>query len=452
MNVIDKRNKIFSGLLMGLFICFAVFLAAISLTVDKPAGITRADVYEGGIYADRVLLTDFENLDSSNNPEKQHARSLTYPEAYSHLLGYNSTRYGGTSGLRDRYSDWLYDGKRNKNGKDLQLAINHNLQLFCYDALNAFGKNGSIVVIDNETGAIKALVSTKESGIFDANEVDSLEFSELPDGFLIGEHEQKYVPGSTFKVLSAIALIENGNDSYKYNDKTGYINVGGGTVHNAGNSIKGELGLKESLKESANVYYVSALEIEGFYNQLKDVTSRFKLGEEIKLDFCTLNSSFDYTPENEFQKALAVFGQGNESAVTPIQNAMIFGCIMNNGTMMKPYVVKTNTERGFFEELFNMNCEVKPEVLAKNVISKKTAKRIKEALEYTAVEGYGLPEGCIIAKSGTGELPNGKNQLWLCAATEDYSICISMTSQGYSSSLIKPMKNILGFIENNEIN
>ena len=35
MNVIDKRTKMFSGLLMGLFICFAVFLAAINLTVDK---------------------------------------------------------------------------------------------------------------------------------------------------------------------------------------------------------------------------------------------------------------------------------------------------------------------------------------------------------------------------------------------------------------------------------
>lgn len=129
MNVIDKRYKIFSGLLMGLFICFAVFLTAISLTVDKPGGIARADVYEGGIYtSDGVLLTDFMNLDSSNpdNPEKQHARLLTYPEGYSHLLGFNSMRYG-LSGIRDRYSDWLYDGKRNKNGKDLQLTINHNL-------------------------------------------------------------------------------------------------------------------------------------------------------------------------------------------------------------------------------------------------------------------------------------------------------------------------------------
>lgn len=450
MNVIDKRTKIFSGLLMGLFICFAVFLAAISLTVDKPGGIARADVYEGGIYADGVLLTDFENLDSSNNPEKQHARSLTYPEAYSHLLGYNSTRYG-TSGLRDRYSDWLYDGKRNKNGKDLQLTINHNLQLFCYDELNAFGKNGSIIVIDNETGAIRALISTKESGTFNANEVDSLEFSELPDGFLIGEWEQSYVPGSTFKVLSAISLIENGNAGYEYNDETGYINVGGGTVHNAGNSIKGELDLRNSLKESANVYYVAALENEGFYDQLKDVAERFKVGEKIELDFCSLSSDFDYTPENFFQKSLAVFGQGNESAVTPIQNAMIFSSIMNNGsTMMKPYVVESNTERGFFEELFNMNSEVKPEVLAKNVISKKTAKQIKEALEYTAVEGYGLPEGCI-AKSGTAELPNGKNQLWLCAATEDFSICISISSQGYSSALIEPVKKILDFIENNGV-
>lgn len=450
MNVIDKRNKIFSGLLMGLFICFAVFLAAISLTVDKPGGIARADVYEGGIYAECVLLTDFENLDSSNNPEKQHARSLTYPEAYSHLLGYNSTRYG-TSGLRDRYSDWLYDGKRNGNGNDLHVTINHNLQLFCYDELNAFGKNGSVVIIENKSGAIRALVSTKESGTFNANEVDSLEFSELPDGFLIGEYEQSYVPGSTFKVPSAIALIENGNDDYIYNDKTGSINAGDGIVHNAGSSIKGELDFKEALKESANVYYVSALENEGFYDQLKDVAESFKIGEEIRLDFCTLNSSWDYNPKNGFQKALAVFGQGNESSITPIHNAMIFGCIMNNGTMMKPYVVETNTERGLFDYIFNTNLTVNPEVLAKNIITKKTSKKIREALEYTAVEGYGLPEGCI-AKSGTAELSNGKNQLWLCVATEEYSICINMTSQGYSSALIEPMKKILDFIENNEIN
>lgn len=447
---IERRNKVLNGFLMALFFCVAIFIIAIGFNIEKPE-TCKSDVFEGAIYTDGVLLTDFENLDS-NNPEKQHARSLTYPKVYSYLLGYNSTRYG-TSGLRELYSDWFYDGKRNGNGNDLHLTINHNLQLFCYDELNAFGKNGSIVVIDNDTGAIRALVSTKESGTFNANEVDSLEIIELPDdGFLIGDFQQTYLPGSTFKVLSAIALIENGNDDYEYNDKTGYISYGGGIVHNAGNSIKGELDLKNALKQSANVYFVSALEKEGFYNQLKDVASRFKLGEEIQLDFCTVHSSFDYTPENDFQKALAVFGQGNETSISPIQLSMIFSTIMNEGEIMyKPFVIETNTNRTFFDYIFNTNHTVKPEVQAKNVISKKTAKQIKEALEYTAVEGYSLPGGCI-GKTGTAELADGKRQLWLVCSNEKYSICISITSSsGYGSNLVEPMKRILEYIDNNDI-
>lgn len=437
---IVKRNNAFSAVLMGGFICVALFIAAINIFITSP--VTReADVYEGHFFsADGFALSQKKEKDSTLFAEDQHAASLVFPIQYS-LIGYNSYACG-KSGLRQRYCDYLYSGR--ERGKDISLTINHQIQMKCFDVLDELQRDGSVVVLDNDTGRILCLVSTKESAYFDANRIDDIDFEKISESYLLTpEWEIWSKPGSTFKAITGTAMFLSGLEDYVFYDEKGYVEVGDAQIYNAGHTAYGQLYLSKAVNVSSNTYFVSALkENETLYDSVKAVCDRFRIGADIELDFCTLSSDFIYA-DDEFSRALTMFGQG-DVYITPVHNAMIFSSIAS-GKLMKPYVVATNTERTFFDRLMNRNKTVKPVILEKDVI--KGAEGIREALTLAA-ENYGF-EDCI-AKTGTAELNDEGTlyQFWLCVANSDFTVVISTTGEyGYSSDLIAPMQEIIAFVE-----
>lgn len=439
---IVKRNNAFSAVLMGIFICVALFIASINIFIAPP--ITReADVFEGKFYSvDEVELTIRKEKDSTLFAEDQHAASLVFPIQYGHLLGYSSYT-SGKSGLRERFRNYLYDGE--KVGKDIELTINHEIQMKCFDVLDELQRDGSVVVLDNDTGRILGLVSTKESAYFDANRIDDIDFEKISESYLLKpEWEICTKPGSTFKVITGIGLYESDLEDYVFYDEKGYVEVGDAQIYNAGHTAYGQLDLSKAIKVSSNTYFVSALkENETLYDSVKTVCDRFRIGADIELDFCTLSSDFIYA-DDEFSRALTMFGQG-DVYITPVHNSMIFSSIAS-GKLMKPYVVATNTERTFFDRLMNRNKTVKPVVLEKDVI--RDAEDIRDSLALAA-ENYGFKAG-FYAKTGTAELNDDGTlyQFWLCVANSDFTVVISTTGEyGYSSDLIAPMQEIIAFVE-----
>ena len=161
--------------------------------------------------------------------------------------------------------------------------------------------------------------------------------------------------------------------------------------------------------KSSNVYFMDrALKLGG--KSLEDTAESFLLGQDIKLDFITLKSTFDLGNYEENVVAATAFGQG-ETLVTPLQMAMIAQSIANDGKMQKPYLIQSvvNGKGKVIQE-------GKAELLTKTM-EKSTAKKLRQVMT-KAGESYGLStigeeEWQIAAKTGTAERGDGTNNAWL---------------------------------------
>ena len=360
--------------------------------------------------------------------------------AFSPLIGYNSIIYG-VSGLRDKFSEHLFKGGKDSTGADIKLTIDSSLQKFCYDLLDE--SEGSCVVLDSDTGEILALVSRSGTAEFDANNIDDLYSTYVTiDGFFLNRATRAVdPPGSTFKIVTATSMIENGKENYIYEDN-GFYKIGNNTYYNFDKRKFGTTDLLLAMKKSSNVYFASSgveLGSEKLYNTAK----KYMYGESIELDFCTLYSNFEKSDiSNPSTLAETSFGQGT-TLISPLQLCMQIQSIMNNeGVMLKPYLIQsiTNDEKTEYSG--------KTETLTKATDS-TTAKKLYELLSETAKDYrlYDADSGSVIAKTGTADLYNGTNAIYITCGftTEDtrYAICISKRNTNETSSSLIPATNTL---------
>ena len=361
---------------------------------------------------------------------------ICHDEAYSYLVGINSTKYG-TTGLRSRYFKYLYSHqKKSDRGATLNLTLDANLQEYTYKLLG--NHVGSITVINCQTGEILAQASRgSETYGFNANRVladdanagindDIMQQYNTIDAFFYNRATlAQDPPGSTFKVITAASLIENKMEKYTYND-TGRYTKGGNSIGNQNNAVYGKTDLKKALNYSINTYFASAGNELG-NSRLQQTAENFGFNKVIELDYTTLSSNYSVRGETDVQGvAQNAFGQGT-LMVSPMQMAMVIGAVMNDGTMMQPYLVSSITrEDGKVLE------QTKSNVLYKS-IDKKTAAQLKKYLHSNAEHDLyrmGSDNGYYaIAKTGTAEVPGNKWHKYLVAGLEtnaknQYAICI----------------------------
>jgi cell division protein FtsI (penicillin-binding protein 3) len=176
-----------------------------------------------------------------------------YPagEVAANLLGYTNSDGEGIEGLEYAYDQWLTgtDGSRRvlkdlygrtikilgqpKDpvvGKDMVLSIDLRIQFLAYRALkNAVihhrAASGSIVVLDNKTGEVLAMVSQPS---FNPNDRTTIDMSHVKNRAITDAYE----PGSTMKPLSMLAILESGKARPQdmINTSPGYIRVGKKTL------------------------------------------------------------------------------------------------------------------------------------------------------------------------------------------------------------------------------
>ncbi len=388
-----------------------------------------------GIFYDRngVPLTYSE---TKGQPSK-----LLYEESLSHLIGYRSVIYGN-SGLRQKYSHLLLRGGQDHIGADITLTLNVELQEFCYNLLE--GREGSVSVINAETGEILAMASRSHGEIgFQANSIDdNFEKYNLENSFFLNRAiMNEDPPGSTFKVITSVALLENGMGDFTCYDK-GYIYINKTRYDNFHGYSYGEIGLSDALKYSSNVYFADAGANLGYLN-LERTAKGFMFGEDIKLDFCTLSSNFKSTFDKE-AIAQTAFGQG-QLTVSPLQITMMTASVINDGKMQKPYIIKEINDDG---ERYATG----KSVFLSQTASKEASDKLCEYLHDTALH-YGFHEnlGYVIAKTGTAETHNGNHHIYLTAGIEiegsKYALCIDYRNVSESSGVLKePALQLLEYL------
>lgn len=380
-----------------------------------------------------------------------YVRYLNNPRMYAHIIGYNSSLYGKT-GLEAKYNNYLLNLRSDNPveqlrgqildqgvGNNVVLTIDNRLQDACYSALESRDQKGAIVALNPKTGEILASVSYPS---FNVNEVDE-NWNDLIEDDMTPLYNRAlqglYPPGSTMKAITATTLLETGID-LDYDD-VGEETIDNYTFNNVDNEVFGEISLKEALIYSSNCYFVNKTK-DIPEEQLQATIDRFMFNKEIPMELYTNASICKYeTGMNHVLKASTCFGQG-DVLVSPLHMAMIYGAIGNNGTMMKPYIVKS-VKSTSGNDIYTGKSDVFSVVADAELLSK-----LKEYLvamvdnNAEVAQVYGVD---VAGKTGTAE-NEGENHSWFCcfAPAENPEIALAVILENGESG----GKNVAGEILN----
>jgi penicillin-binding protein A len=239
--------------------------------------------------------------------------------------------------------------------RDVVLGIDVRLQQQAASLLAK--RRGVIVAIEPSTGRILAMVSAPG---FDANTVvdpvhgqeafERLQLS-LTTPFLNRATQGRYVPGSVFKIVTAIAGLESGaiTPATTYADQpaeedTGFV-VDGFTIRDGHHPVTGgqALDFAQAVEVSCNIWFAHAGLATGGA-ALAQEASRLGFGAPIPFDLPTAasqvtnGSGADGGFKDRVELANAAYGQA-ETFVTPLQMALVVAGVANGGRIMEPHLV-----------------------------------------------------------------------------------------------------------------
>ena len=405
-----------------------------SLSVDPRNPL----VVQASRAAPRGLILDASGAVLARNEGRGAEAIRIYTYNYlAPVIGYRSLLYG-TAGLERAYDAQLIGLRTLSPGDeffskfrgdrydpaDLVISIDVNLQRAAADALGS--DRGAVVAIEPSTGRILAMAS---SPTFDPNRIADparakayLERLQQSTGspLLNRATQGQYVPGSVFKIVTAIAGIAShaiGPDTTFQNQpaeyETGFL-VKGFRVRDAERSVQTDhpLDFYEATEVSSNIWFAHAGLQTGAAN-LEAWAARLGFGSRIPFDMPTSASQVTGGGgpldgfADEVELANAAYGQG-EVLATPLQMALVAATVANGGTEMRPKLVdQLQSQSGSITQ-------VGPQALS-NVMSPVEAAIVRQAM-IQAVEGeFGRNfaggariSGIIVAgKSGSAELGDG---------------------------------------------
>lgn len=205
--------------------------------------------------------------------------------------------------------------------------------------------NGTIIVMDPETGEILAMATTPRFNPNNYWTYGEVFTAGVPYNKAVS---QVYEPGSVFKVLTMAAALDNGTvtPTTEFND-TGVIEVGGWDIYNWDRSAWGLQTMVGCMQHSLNVclsWVATQLGPTTFYQYL----NRFGIGHRTNIDLAG-EEVYPLSEPNDptwytINLATNSFGQG--VAVTPIQMIMAASALANDGKMVVPHVLKAYIQDG----------------------------------------------------------------------------------------------------------
>lgn len=287
----------------------------------------------------------------------------TYPEAdlYSGITGYFTFGYGATQ--VERVANDVLAGRtvaqqikgvgslfngENTTGS-VEVTIRSEIQEAAQAALG--DREGSVVVLEPSTGAVRAMWSwpsydTNILTVHDDDIVgDTLEFlDDAPgDPLLANAYQQRYMPGSTFKIVTTAAALDAGlinRESVWAVEKEFLPPQTTDPIQNYGGRECGG-DLTEVFRRSCNTPF-ARMAIELGPERMVDAAKRFGIGEPLPFDLPRPATgqfgTIEYFTQNLPLLGIGGFGQG-ETQLVPLHMALIASAVANGGTMMRPYVI-----------------------------------------------------------------------------------------------------------------
>lgn len=351
-----------------------------------------------------------------------------------HLIGYLNGGGEGISGIEYAYDEYLTEcsggitayytvnsAGRSLSGNDpviidttdrssggVVLTIDMDIQQIAESAADKFIEKGAIVIMETQTGKIRASVSRPS---YDQNNVAAS--LECDDGQLVNRVLSAYDIGSVFKLVVAAAALEDSLDADTSFECEGSIQIGDNIFHCSNRSGHGEIDMCSAVASSCNIYFIKLAQQLGG-EKISALAEKCGFGSSIVLadNYSTAAGCLPSAESLQNPAALAnfSFGQG-ELMATPVHLAQLVATIVNGGLQTSSTVYECMlTSSG---ERFSTQTQS-----SQRVMSSSTAEILRAFMRQTVLSGTGKAGASeyvtSAAKTGTaqtGITQNGRKVL-----------------------------------------
>lgn len=350
---------------------------------------------------------------------KEPKRVYNYGKLASQILGFTNIENKGQTGIelsmeselagKEGFVIMQRDGRGNnrpsvefprkdaENGKNVILSIDMNMQKIAEEELEAGVKSynadcGKVIVQHVRTGEILAMSSYPT---FDPNSITVSDTAGMKNSVIADVYE----PGSTFKLITAAASIEENLEDRSSIISTENMNeIKGHNITDVHGSSS--MTFQQAIEQSSNIGFGKIslkLGAERFYKYARD----FGFGIYSGIELPSENKGVLKRPVEFSGTSLPYMAIGYEVLINALQLSNAYSTIANDGLMMKPYIIKKVSGADG-----NLIFENKP-VALRQVVSQKTARTLTSLLMGVVEKGTGTDakvEGVSVAgKTGTSQ-------------------------------------------------
>ena len=320
---------------------------------------------------------------------------------------------GGKNGVavmqRLTGGDWITvegaNSVESKDGNDVVTTLDIDLQDVATTALlNQLRKNnadhGCAVLMEVSTGNIKAIANLGLQSDGDYHEAYN---------YAVGESTE---PGSTFKMASLMAAIEDGviDTGDIVDTGTGTVKYYNNTIHDTKEGGNGKISVMEVFEKSSNVG-TAKLIYEHYKDNPKDFVNRLyamRLNQKLDLQIKGEGEPLIRYPGDKLWSgvSLPMMAYGYEVQMTPLQILTFYNAIANNGKMMRPQFVTAVLRNGTVTKSFESK------VIINSIASRSTIRKVKKMMEGVVERGTATnlknANYKIAGKTGTAQIARDK--------------------------------------------
>lgn len=321
-------------------------------------------------------------------------------------------------------------------GYVLELTLSAEVQETALEALG--GYNGTVAVYNYETGELLCAVSNPT---YDPDDVPEFtdDNAEDYDGVYVNRFTQStYIPGSIFKIITVAAALETIPD---IEERTftcyGSYEYGADAVTCEG--VHYDQNIREALANSCNCAFAQIVEQVG-EDTLTRYVEQFRITAPVSFDgIITAGGNFDLTGAEPVEIAWSGIGQYTDQ-INPCRFLTFMGAIASGGQGVEPYVVSKIS-------VGNDTTYTAQAVDTDRIMTSATAEKLREYLRNnveTVYGSYNFPDMTVCAKSGTGEVGDGKRPNATFAgfvADPEYPLAfiVVVEDAGYGSTICVPI-------------
>lgn len=383
--------------------------------VEKVSSIERISSNVPKEIGDAILARQLEGV----KVDEDYRRYYPYDSLASKVIGFTGGDNQGIVGLEVRYDDWLsgkdgkiltmtnaygqeleQEGERRQEpvtGNQLTISMDCNLQMYCEQAAQKvmLEKNAdevSVILMNPQNGEIFAMVNVPEYNLnepFTLNVETASDLKESEKQDLLNQMwrnaciNDTYEPGSTFKIITTAAALEQGvvtvNDSFYC---PGYKIVEDRRIRCHKTTGHGAETFTQGIMNSCNPVFIELglrLGAENFYHYFEQFGLLRKTGIDLPGEAATIM----HKKENIGQVELATISFGQSFQITPIQLVTTVSSLINGGTRVVPHFgVSVQNVEGETRKTFSYD-------ETEGTVSTATSKALCDLLEHVVSEGTG---------------------------------------------------------------